>query len=69
MGPGPVFTPEGLREISIPVVIVTGSVDEMTPPGSGAEALAKATPHATLTLFPHAGHYVLSWHLHHGRYA
>jgi predicted dienelactone hydrolase len=57
-GPGPVFTPESLGKISIPVAIATGSADEITPPGSGAEALAKAIPHATLTLFPHAGHYV-----------
>jgi hypothetical protein len=27
-------------------------------PASGAETLAKAIPHATLKLFPHAGHFV-----------
>jgi predicted dienelactone hydrolase len=60
MAPGlvPVFTPESLGKISIPVAIVTGSADEIVPPASGAEALAKAIPHATLKLFPHAGHFV-----------
>jgi predicted dienelactone hydrolase len=57
-GPGPVFTPESLGKISIPVAIVTGSVDEIAPPTSGAGALVKAIPHATLKLLPQAGHYV-----------
>ena len=50
-GLGPVFTPESLGKVSIPVVIVSGSADEVTPPTSGAEALAKLIPHATLKLF------------------
>ena len=60
MAPGlwPVFTPESLGKIPIPVAIVTGSADESVPIASGAEALAKAIPHATLKLFPHAGHFV-----------
>lgn len=57
-GLGPVFTPESLSKISIPVAIVSGSADEITPPTSGAEALAKAIPQATLRLFPYAGHFV-----------
>jgi predicted dienelactone hydrolase len=57
-GLGPVFTPESLGKISIPVAIVTGIADEIAPPTSGAEALAEAIPHATLKLFPQAGHYV-----------
>jgi predicted dienelactone hydrolase len=57
-GPGPVFTQDSLGKISIPVAIVAGSADELTPPSSGAEALAKAIPNATLKLFPHAGHFV-----------
>ncbi len=57
-GPGPIFTLESLGKISIPVAIVTGSADEITPPSSGANALAKAIPHATLKLFPYAGHFV-----------
>jgi predicted dienelactone hydrolase len=57
-GLGPVFTPESLSKISIPVAIVSGGADEITPPTSGAEALAKAIPHATLQLFPRAGHFV-----------
>jgi predicted dienelactone hydrolase len=57
-GPGPVFTPKSLGKISIPVAIVTGSADEIAPPTSGAGDLVKAIPHATLKLFPQAGHYV-----------
>jgi predicted dienelactone hydrolase len=57
-GLGPVFTPESLDKVSIPVAIVSGSADEVTPPTSGAEALAKAIPHATLKVFPQAGHFV-----------
>jgi predicted dienelactone hydrolase len=57
-GLGPVFTPDSLRKISIPVAIASGSADEITPPTSGAEALAKAIPHATLKLFPRSGHFV-----------
>ncbi|MHC2437262.1 alpha/beta hydrolase family protein [Bradyrhizobium sp. USDA 4451] len=60
MAPGPVpsFTPESLGAISIPVAIVAGGADEITPPASGAEALGRAVPHATLKLFPGAGHFV-----------
>jgi predicted dienelactone hydrolase len=57
-GLGPVFTPERLGKISIPVAIVIGIADEITPPTSGARALVKAIPHAALKLFPQAGHYV-----------
>jgi len=57
-GLGPVFTSESLGKVSIPVAIVSGSADEITPPTSGAEALAKVIPHATLKLLPHAGHFV-----------
>jgi predicted dienelactone hydrolase len=60
MAPGliPFFTPESLAKISIPVAIVAGTADEVVPPIAAAEALAKAIPHATLKLFPHAGHFV-----------
>jgi predicted dienelactone hydrolase len=60
MAPGlvPAFTPDSLGKVSIPVAIVSGSADDFTPPASGAEALAKAIPHATLKLFPDAGHFV-----------
>lgn len=57
-GPGPVLTPESLAKISIPVAIVTGSADEITPPASGIEVLGKAIPQAVLKQFPHAGHFV-----------
>ena len=35
-----------------------GTADEIVSPASNAEALAEAIPHATLKLFPHAGHFV-----------
>ena len=57
-GPGPVFVTESLGTIAIPVAIVTGSADEIAPPASSAAALSKAIPQATLTVFPHAGHFV-----------
>jgi predicted dienelactone hydrolase len=57
-GPGPVFTQNSLREFTIPIAIVSGSADDITPPRTGAEALAKAIPNATLKLFPRAGHFV-----------
>ena len=57
-GPGPVFTPESLGKIAIPVAIVSGSADEIIPPAAAAEALAAAIPRATVTLFPQAGHFV-----------
>ena len=57
-GLGPAFTSESLGKVSIPVAIVAGSADEIVPPGSSAEAFAKAIPNATLKLFPHAGHFV-----------
>jgi predicted dienelactone hydrolase len=57
-GLGPIFTPESLGKISIPVAIVAGGADEVIPPASSAEALAEMIPRATLKLFPHAGHFV-----------
>ena len=57
-GPVPAFTPESLGAISIPVAIVAGSADEIAPAASGAEMLGKLVPHATLKLFPGAGHFV-----------
>jgi len=57
-GPGPVFTPESLGKISIPVAIVAGNADEIVPPASAAELLAKSIPRAILKIFEHAGHFV-----------
>jgi predicted dienelactone hydrolase len=60
MAPGlvPMFTPESLGAISIPVAIVSGNADEVVSSVSHAEALASVIPHATLKLFPRAGHFV-----------
>jgi len=57
-GPGQIFIPESLGKISIRVTIVAGSADEIVPPASAAEALAKAIPRAALMLFQHAGHFI-----------
>jgi predicted dienelactone hydrolase len=57
-GPGPILTSESLGQIAIPVAIVTGDADEIVPPAAAAETFAKAIPHATLKIFPHAGHFV-----------
>jgi predicted dienelactone hydrolase len=57
-GPGPILTPESLGQIAIPVAIVSGEADEIVPPAAAAETFAKAIPHATLKLFPHAGHFI-----------
>ena len=60
MAPGLVqmFTPESLGNIAIPVAIVSGSADEIIPPTFNAGILVTTIPHATLKLFPDAGHFV-----------
>jgi predicted dienelactone hydrolase len=60
MAPGlaPMFTPESLAAISIPVAIVSGNADEVVSSASHAEALAAAIPHASLKVFQGAGHFV-----------
>lgn len=57
-GPGPVFAPDSLEKISLPVAIVAGSADEIIPTAAAAEAFARVIPHATLKIFPKAGHFI-----------
>jgi predicted dienelactone hydrolase len=57
-GLGPVFVPESLARISIPVAMAAGGADEIIPPAASAETLSRAIPQATLKLFPQAGHFV-----------
>lgn len=57
-GPGPFFAPDSLEAISVPVAIVAGSADEIIPTAAAAEAFARLIPHATLKIFPKAGHFV-----------
>ncbi|SKA38238.1 Predicted dienelactone hydrolase [Enhydrobacter aerosaccus] len=57
-GPGPIFTPDSLRKIQIPVAIVVGSADQVVPVASSAGPLAQAIPQATLKVFEGAGHFV-----------
>lgn len=59
-GPGPVFAPDSLEKISLPVAIVAGSADEIIPTAAAAEAFARVIPHATLKMFPKAGHFIFS---------
>ncbi|MGJ5131494.1 MULTISPECIES: alpha/beta hydrolase family protein [unclassified Bradyrhizobium] len=57
-GPGPIFAPNSLEKISIPVAIVAGSADEIVPTPAAAETFARLIPHSTLKIFPKAGHFV-----------
>ena len=59
-GPGLVFAPDSLEKISLPVAIVAGSADEIIPTAAAAEAFARVIPHATLKIFPKAGHFIFS---------
>lgn len=55
---GPVYTPESLAAIAIPVAIVAGAGDPIVPVAENARRYAGAIPHAELTVFPGAvGHY------------
>jgi predicted dienelactone hydrolase len=53
---GPAFTREGLAPVKIPVAIVVGSADSITPAEEHAERYAKLIRGATLRVIPHAGH-------------
>jgi predicted dienelactone hydrolase len=56
---GPLFTPEALAAIHIPVAIVAGASDAIVPIASSARYFAAHIPHAELTILPApAGHYV-----------
>lgn len=58
---GPVFTPESLENIEIPVAIIAGAGDEIVPIASSARYLAAHIPHAELTILPApVGHYVFT---------
>lgn len=56
---GPLFTPQTLAKIEIPVAIVAGAADDIVPVASGARYFAAHIPQAELTILPApAGHYV-----------
>src|SRR5262249_35905809 len=55
---GPAFTREGLAPVKIPVAIVVGSADSITPAEEHAERYAKLIGGAKLAIIPHAGHMV-----------
>ena len=55
---GPVFVPQSLAQIDVPVRIVVGTRDDQAVPELTARPVAAAIPHATLELVPGATHYV-----------
>ncbi len=56
---GPLFTPQTLAAIHIPVAIVAGAADALVPVASSARYFAAHIPHAELKIFPApVGHYV-----------
>ena len=58
---GPVFLPDSLAHIHIPVMIVAGAGDEIVPIGSSPQFFAATIPHAELSILPGAvGHYVFA---------
>jgi predicted dienelactone hydrolase len=58
---GPVFMPESLERIDIPVAIVAGAADAIATVGNNARFSAAHIPGAELTIFPGGvGHYVFT---------
>ena len=56
---GPVFTPESLAAITIPVAIIAGESDSIVPIDANARQDAAKIPHAELTILPgRVDHYV-----------
>lgn len=56
---GPLFAPQTLAQIDIPVAIVAGAGDDIVPVASSARYFAAHIPHAGLTILPAPdGHYV-----------
>jgi predicted dienelactone hydrolase len=53
---GPAFTKQDLSGIKIPVQIVVGSADDITPPASSADHYARLIKGAKLTVLSHVGH-------------
>ncbi|MGA8610892.1 MAG: alpha/beta fold hydrolase [Xanthobacteraceae bacterium] len=48
---GPAFTPDSLKTIDRPVMIVAGAADHVVPVDANAKYLAATIPHAALTIF------------------
>jgi predicted dienelactone hydrolase len=55
---GQAFDAQGLSSVTVPVQIVVGSADAITPPNINANHYAKLIRGARLTVIPHAGHMV-----------
>jgi predicted dienelactone hydrolase len=52
------FKPEGLREVKVPVEIVVGDGDTVTPPPTNAQRYAQLIPRARIRILPgRVGHY------------
>ena len=55
MGPG--LTPESLTAINIPIKLVAGDADSVTPPENNALAISSLIPGADLSIFAGVGHW------------
>jgi predicted dienelactone hydrolase len=53
---GKAFTPEALRNVHIPVFIVVGDADDVTPPATNAAWYALNIHNARLAVLPHVNH-------------
>jgi predicted dienelactone hydrolase len=56
-GTGPVFAPEGIARVSVPVLLVGGEADRIAPVGANAGYYAAHLPRAELRSLPNATHY------------
>lgn len=56
-GTGPAFRPEGLQEVSVPVLLFSGTDDWQTPDALCAAHYARHIPQRVWERIPHGGHY------------
>jgi pimeloyl-ACP methyl ester carboxylesterase len=63
------YTPDFARRLTMPILMLQGDADAVTPLASNAAVLARAVPHARLEILPRTGHLpeVERWHLVNGR--
>jgi pimeloyl-ACP methyl ester carboxylesterase len=50
------YTPDFAARLTMPILLIQGDADQVTPARSNAEVLARAVPHARLEVLPGAGH-------------
>ncbi|MBX3055421.1 MAG: alpha/beta hydrolase [Anaerolineae bacterium] len=59
MGVLPLFTDDALRRLTMPTLLVGGSLDALRDMAKAAERLRPLLPHLSVTILPDAGHVVL----------